>query len=110
MRIKCPNGLSKADLLEAESIQIGVPMLLAIAKRILGRQYYCERPWIRIHTCAEVYFRVAGMKSFVQGKSLRIPLGRVQAFTDLTLCTSSNEENANSKNPLPRDVTPPFAD
>jgi len=45
-----PNVLSIIGLVEAESMQIGVPTLLAIAKNILGLQYSCARPYTLTHT------------------------------------------------------------
>lgn len=107
-QIKWPKGLSNVNLFVAESIQIGVPMLLAMEKMIFGLQYSWERPGILIQTYTNVYFDIVGAKYFDQGKSLRIPCGSDHAFTDLALWMSLSKENVNSKNPLPRDVTPYF--
>lgn len=105
---KCPNGLSKTDLLEAESIHIGVPILLAIANKIRGLQHSWDSPCILIQTWAHVCFIVEGTKSLVHGNSFRTPWGMLQAPTNLTLWTSSREEKANSKSPFPRHVMPYF--
>ena len=40
---KWPKGLSNLDLLNVSSTQKGVPIMLAIAYKILGLQYSCER-------------------------------------------------------------------
>lgn len=89
-------------------MQIKVPTLLAIAKRIWGLQYSWDKPWILIHTWVDGCLRVKETKFFNHWNNLRTLWNNVQAFTNLTHWTTSKEEKANSKNPFPNEVTPYF--
>lgn len=50
-----PNILQIIGFVDADSVHIGVPIVLAIANKILERQYSCERPCILslTQTCAD---------------------------------------------------------